>query len=573
MKKTTLFVALTVSVLMFMTNCNGLKKMIQNADDIDYKATPEVLEMHNGKVNVAITGHFPEKYFNKKVKATITPTLVWEGGEKALTPIKVEGEKVSGNSKVINYKAGGEFSYNETFDYTPAMRRSVLEIRISGQYKEKEPQSFPAEKIADGIVATPDLVKLVGNGSAAKDKFVKDIPETKVAAVNYEKNKTDLKNDQSKKEEYLAIKDYVKQVNENERLEIQNVQVTSYASPEDKSGNMNQKVAEGRDKTMQNFVKKDYKEFQEFLDKLQYGSPNTGDWEMFKSMIQSSNLPDKDMIIRVCNMNSDPKAKEEELRKLANIWEELDANNGILGQMRKSELVINVMKIGHTNEEIEKIFSEDPSKLTLEELLYLGANTKDLNKQVEIYTKVTELFPSDWRGFNNLAVAQYASKNYAAAKTAIEKAKSLGANATILNNLANVQLQEGNIADAETNFKAATGVKEASAGQGAISIKKGQYENAVNFYGNACDFNAALAKLLKKDYSNVASTIDCGTQKDEAMSFYLKAITGARQANDEVLFNNLRTAVTKDSKLKEFAKNDVEFIKYFENETFKDIVK
>ncbi len=336
---------------------------------------------------------------------------------------------------------------------------------------------------------------------------------------------------------------------------------------------MNQKVAEGRDKTMQNFVKKDYKEFQEFLDKLQYGSPNTGDWEMFKSMIQSSNLPDKDMIIRVCNMNSDPKAKEEELRKLANIWEELDANNGILGQMRKSELVINVMKIGHTNEEIEKIFSEDPSKLTLEELLYLGANTKDLNKQVEIYTKVTELFPSDWRGFNNLAVAQYASKNYAAAKTAIEKAKSLGANATILNNLANVQLQEGNIADAETNFKAATGVKEASAGQGAISIKKGQYENAVNFYGNACDFNAALAKLLKKDYSNVASTIDCGTQKDEAMSFYLKAITGARQANDEVLFNNLRTAVTKDSKLKEFAKNDVEFIKYFENETFKDIVK
>lgn len=568
MKKITLLTALMVLVILLMTNCNGLKKMIQNAEDINYKATPEVLEMHNGKVNVAITGNFPEKYFNKKVKATITPTIVWEGGEKALTPIQVEGEKISGNAKVINYKAGGEFSYNETFDYTPAMRRSTLEVRIKGQYKEKEPQDFPAEKLADGIVATPELVQLVGNGSAAKDKFVKDIPNTKSGAINYEKNKWDLKSDQSKKQEYVDIKNFIESTTDStSRVELKSINITSYTSPEG-TEDFNQKVVDGRETTIKNFAKKEYKSLDENL--FSYLKTNE-DWEGFKKAVTASDLADKDMILRVVNMNSDPVKREEEIRNMTKTFEELEKY--ILPILRRSELIVNVMNIGLTDEEIEKQYDEDASKLSLEELLYLGGKTIDLDKQLGIYTKVTENFPSDWRGFNNLAVVQYAKKNYTAAKTAIEKAKSLEANATILNNLANVQLQEGNIADAETNYKAATGVKEASAGQGAINIKKGQYENAVNFYGNDCVFNAALAKLLKKDYANVASTIDCGNQKDDAISFYLKAIAGARQADDETLFNNLRTAITKDAKLKEFAKEDVEFIKYFENSTFQDIVK
>ena len=563
MKKAILLVVLSVSAVMFLSNCNGLKKMIQNADDINYKVTPEVLEMNGGKVNVSITGNFPEKYFNKNVTATITPTLVWEGGEKALTPVYVEGEKIQGNAKVINYKSGGSFSYNETFEYTQAMRRSKLELRITGAYKNKT-QDFPAEFLADGIVATPDLVKLEGNGSPAKDKFVKDIPASQSGHVGYDKNKWDLKKDAS----YDDIKQYIEKTKDpNNRMELQGVKVTSYTSPEG-TEDFNQKIVDSRNKTAKDLVKKDYKGMNESM--FNYLITNQ-DWEGFKKAVQESNLSDKEMILRVVNMNSDPVKREQEIRNMTKTFEELEQY--ILPLLRKSELVVSIMKIGHTDQEIQDIYNEDPSKLTVEELLYLGSKTNDLDKLLNIYTKTTELYPKEWRGFNNLAVVQYEKRNYTAAKTAIEKAKSLGANATVLNNLANVQLQEGNLTEAETNYKAATGVKEASAGQGVLAIKKGSYQDAVSFYGSDCVFNAALAKLLNKNYETVNSTLDCGKDKDNAISYYLRAIAGARKSDDNMLFDNLRTAVSKDSSLKNFAAKDVEFLKYFENETFKGIVK
>ena len=96
----------------------------------------------------------------------------WEGGEKALTPVYVQGEKIEGNAKVIEYKTGGSFSYNEKFDYAPEMRRSHLELRISAT-KGSKTQDFEPEVIAEGIIATPALVKMVGKSSTAKDKFVK----------------------------------------------------------------------------------------------------------------------------------------------------------------------------------------------------------------------------------------------------------------------------------------------------------------------------------------------------------------------------------------------------------------
>ena len=86
-------------------------------------------------------------------------------------------------------------------------------------------------------------------------------------------------------------------------------------------------------------------------------------------------------------------------------------------------------------------------------------------------------------------------------------------------------------------------------------------------------FNAGLARLLNGDSNGAIEAASNGKDKEDALNYYLKAIAGARKGDTEVLFNNLRTACTKDSKLKDFASKDVEFIKYFENDTFKSIVK
>lgn len=569
MKKTLIFV-LAIAAMFSLTNCNGLKKMIENAEDINYSVNPEVLEMHGGEVAVSIKGNFPEKYFNKKVTATITPTLVYEGGEKALTPVYVQGEKIDGNANVIEYKTGGSFSYTDKFDYQPEMRRSTLELRITAT-KGKKTEEFAPEVIAEGIIATPDLVKMVGKTSAANDKFVKDIPDSKMGLVNYDKNRAELKFTERKRDEIVALKDFVAEVNEDERKEFTGVELISYASPEG-TIEMNTKVAGDRSKTIDNFVKTEFKKIEDFKkdDFFKY-LVTEEDWEGFKKAVSESDLADKDMIIRVVNMNTDPVKREEEIRNMTATFEELEKL--IHPMLRRSEVVVNIMLIGNTDAEIDSLFNADPEKLTVEELLYLGKLSEDNAKKLAVYTKTTELFPKEWRGFNNLACIQYKEGNIAGAKTSIEKAKSLEANATVFNNLGNVALAEGDLETALTNYQSATGVPEASAGQGVIAIKAGEYDKAANFYGEGCCFNAGLAKILSGDFDGAIKAADCGADKDDAYNFYIKAIAGARKGDTDVLFNNLRTACTKDASLKELAAKDMEFYKYFENDTFKTIVK
>lgn len=569
MKKTLIFVLAATTVLMF-SSCNGLKKMIENAEDINYSVNPEILEVHAGEVAVSIKGNFPEKYFNKKVTATITPTLVWEGGEKALTPVYVEGEKIKGNAKVIEYKAGGGFSYTEKFEYKPEMRRSTLELRIVAT-KGSKTGEFDPEVVAEGIIATPELVKFVGQSSTAKDKFVKDLPASKSGQINYDKNRAELKPAEAKREEIVALKDFINEVAQNDRKEFVSVELTSYASPE---GTMerNTQVSGDRSKTIDKYVKTEFKKVEDFKNESIFKYLVTEeDWEGFKKAVSESNLADKDMILRVVNMNTDPVKREEEIRNMKATFDELEKE--VLPSLRRSEVKVNIMLIGNTDAEIDALFTSDPSKLSVEEFLYLGKLTTDNTKKISIYTKASELYPKDWRVFNNLAATQYIAGNYSAAKTAIEKAKSLEANATVFNNLGNVYLTEGNIEEAETSYKSATGVSEASIGQGVIAIKNAQYKNASEFYGDNCSFNAGLAKLLNGEYDAAVRAADCGQDKDDAYNYYIKAIAGARKNDTDVLFNNLRTACTKDASLKEFAAKDMEFFKYFENDTFKTIIK
>ena len=567
-----LFVTSVVALGLVMGSCNDLKKMAANADDINYSVNPKVLEVHNGQVAVNINGNFPEKYFKKKVSATLTPTLVWDGGEKALTPIYVEGEKVKGNGQVIKYKPGGAFSYNDKFDYSPEMRRSKLVLKITAVKGTKEAE-FDPEDIAEGIVATPELVKMTGGKSSkAESNFKKDNTASRIAAINYDNNKSDIMQSETKKDEITEMQKYIKDSKDNDRVRFDGVELKSYASPEG-TQDINKKVSNDRSNSATKFAKNEFKGVN--------GADNSNffktlvteeDWDGFKTAVQNSKLADKDMIIRVINMNSDPDKREEEIRNMKNTFEELEKE--VLPSLRRSEIVINITNIGHTDDEIAKIYNEDPSKLTFTEIMHYGEITEDAAKRVEIYTKATELFPEEWSAYNNLGAALYEMKDYKAAKVALEKAKSKSnGNATVLNNMGNIALTEGNVAEAESNYASATGVSEASAGQGVIAIKKAQYANASNFYGDDCSFNAGLAKVLNKENDAALKALNCGEEKEDAMNYYLKAVVCARKADNEGVFNNLRTACQKDGSLKDFAAKDVEFLNLFENETFKSIVK
>ncbi|HOE05172.1 MAG TPA: tetratricopeptide repeat protein [Bacteroidales bacterium] len=565
-----MYVSLIIAAVFMLSGCASLKKMIKNADDINYKMEPEVLEMHGGKVELKIVGQFPEKYFSKKVEAEITPVIVWEGGEKALTPIYIQGEKIKENNQVINYKAGGQFTYTDKVDYVDGMKVSRVELRIHGKQGKKE-QDFEPELLGYGVVVTPLLVSNTAQTVSEKDKFVKDIASTKIAVINYDKNQSNLKNTELKKEEVVEMQKYIVAVDTNDRIEFTGVVLKSYASPEG-TVERNTDVSGGRDKAAQGFVAKEFKKIKDAENKeFVKTEVVVEDWDGFKKSVQESSLPEKDMVLRVVQMHSDPNVREQEIRNMSKTFDALETE--IHPKLRRSEVYVNVMLIGNTDDEIKAIYAKNSDELAQEEFLYCAFLYTDNNKKLEIYTKYTEKFNKDWRGFNNLGVVQYELNNLTASKTALEKAKSLNANATIFNNLGNVCLGLGEIEAAKEYYASATGIKEASFGQGIISVKEGKYKAATEYFGSDCSFNNALALLLNKNYDDAIAKASCGPEKENAMNYYLKAIAYARKGNKDEMFNNLRTAVSKDDSLKGKAKNDMEFFKYFEDATFKEIIK
>lgn len=571
MKRIGLYLAL-ISVLALLSGCNGLKKMMENADDINYKVQPAPLEMHGDEVVVKISGNFPEKYFHKKVVAQITPVLVYDNGEKALTPVSVQGEKVEANNKVIKYQEGGSFSYEDKLDYIDDMRMSKLEIRITAKMKDKE-MAFDPYPVAEGVIATPALVKLNPDVVKASDKFQKDIPDKELAKIHFEKNKYNLKWKELKEEDIEQLEAYMVKADTTERQNIERISIEGYASPEGPQ-DLNDELSGDRAGTAEGYVKKQVKKLEELKEREGYITKEmkAEDWAGFKKLVQESSLPEKDMILRVLQMNSDVNVREKEFRNMTKVFEELEEE--IHPKLRRSEIYVHTMLIGHTDAEIKELVNTDIDSLKQEEEMYAATLFEDNNKKLEIYTDYTEKYPNDWRGHNNLGCVQFDLNNTEASKTAFEKAKNAKATATVFNNLGAIEIMQGNLEKAEEHLASATGVGEAmSYNMGIIKIKQAEYEEAVNYFDDACGFNAGLAALLNGDASEAIRLAECGDDKDDPMNYYLKAVAAARQGDTELLFNNLRTAITKDPSLKSKATTDMEFKTYFENATFKEIVE
>ncbi|MEA1873678.1 MAG: hypothetical protein U9N51_04500 [Bacteroidota bacterium] len=570
MKRLTYSLAI-ISLIALVAGCTSLKSMQEAAEEINYTVEPEVLEMHAGEIAVSISGKVPEKYFNKKAVATITPVLVYEGGETALTPVSIQGEKVEGNNTSIAFKEGGSFTYSDKKAYKSDMLKSELEVRIVAS-KGKKTVEFAPYKIADGIVATPDLVQVTPKVVFAKDKFQKDVPAYEMAQVNFDKNSSNLKYSEKRTDDIQTLQEFISEVKENDRKRFDNVGVDAYASPEG-SQELNEDLANKRADVGKKFIDNEFKDLEE-LDETEFFLKNATpeDWAGFEKLVSESQLEEKDMILRVIQMHSDVNQREKEFRNMTKIFKELE--DEIHPKLRRSEFKVNITLIGHTDDEIKALIDADIDSLQQEELLYAATlYPENLEKQLMIYTNYTEKFQDDWRGHNNVGAAQFELDNVEAAKTAFEKAKAADANATVFNNLGAVDLISGNIDTAEENLKSATGVKQASANLGIIKIKQAEYETAANYYGDNCCFNSALANLLAGDNDAAIRLAECGDDKDEAMNYYIKAVAGARKADTEVMFNNLRTACTKDATLKSHAANDVEFVQYFGEQTFKNIVE
>lgn len=549
-KKISLSIFLTSMLL--LTSCAG--KFAPTSDY--FTVTPQVLVVEGGKVPAKVDGTFPAKAFPAKGIVTITPVLKYEGGEALGTPITLQGEKVTGNNKVIS-KAGGSFSVSSVFNYIPEMSKSELVLRFTTTIGKKTIE-IPEIKVADGVIATEALANATSaTPTLSQDKFQRIIKEAHEASILFLIQQAKLRSSELKSEAVTELSGEFASTAKDANKQIAGIQVSSYASP-DGSLSLNEKLASNREKATVDYLNKELKKAKATgsID----AKFTAEDWDGFKELVGKSNIQDKELILRVLSMYSDPEKREQEIKNLSAVFENLAEE--ILPQLRRSKMTLTVDIIGKTDEQLKNLAVKDPAKLNVEELLYAATLFNKTSEKESIYKKATELFPTDYRAYNNLGGMALQANNISQAKSYLDKAYSLSKTADVSSNFALYSMATGASASTVDSYLgAAAGAAGVSEAMGIQYIKKGQYAKAVESFGSLKTNNAGLAQLLTKDYSKAKATLDA-VAAPNAETSYLKAIIGARTNNKDLVVSGLKSAISADKSYAKKAIKDLEFSKY-----------
>jgi tetratricopeptide (TPR) repeat protein len=573
---------ITLAAILF-SGCASLQKMKKDSNKISFKTTPEILETNAGKIDLAIDGKFPAKYFNKKVMMVATPVLKYLEEEKAFEPVTLQGEKVRANNKVISFANGGSFAYKDALPYDDNMRLSILELRITASIGKKSVDFVPI-KLAQGVIATSTLVvnyptpilgvqrekNTSGKYDPNIDVFQRIVPDEYTAEILYLINKAEIRPSELTKVDIAKLKEYNKSIAKDPKKKMKSMEVSSYASP-DGALELNTKLAQSRQDASSKFLTKELKKAEvEAAFKTKF-TPE--DWDGFKELMGKSNIQDKELILRVLAMYTDPEVREREIKNLSQAFTAVASE--ILPQLRRSKFTTSIDLIGKSDDEIAYLADFEPAKLNRAELLYAATLTKDLNKQLAIYNSFMTVYPDDWRGFNNAGLVLVNQQKSTDAKNLFEQAEKMNNNEPIIkNNLGVVALKDGDLAKAEVYFGAASGAGEAVNNNfGILSIMKGEYSKAVKYFGESDSPNTGLAKILVGDYNGALKSLENCTWEGCYMKEYFKAVVGARTANEKLMYESLGNVVEMKPEMKFVISTDMEFAKYFNDARFMVIVK
>ena len=160
--KSIAFICLTAMVF---AGC-GLGKMVKKYPDVKYTVTPEVLEVHGGKVPVTISGTIPAKYFHKKATVAFTPTMKFEGGEAALKSIT---DQVIATANGMDLAAAIATPFGEMpagqFIMTPMMDMVVHRWDLASATDQNSTIDSAIAEICIGILAPQFLEGARKNGA------------------------------------------------------------------------------------------------------------------------------------------------------------------------------------------------------------------------------------------------------------------------------------------------------------------------------------------------------------------------------------------------------------------------
>lgn len=577
-----IFYSLLFTSAVILTGC-GVKT---NMGNNNYTVTPNPLEVKGDSISITITGNVPAKSINSKANLMFQPYLSTPKGEVALRTITIGGEKAMGVDVTVNSKTGGKVSYTEKIAYTEDLKRATLypnfSVKVGAEYKEI-PTVKGSKVLAEGTITTA----LLAEGGASAMVFDADnytaAPESKSVNIYFPKDVAKfnagfkVKGQFDNKQQIEQLRGLLKS---DKNWVVKSISINAYASP-DGELSRNQNLSKGRSESSFNYFKKELKKlgFTEVNDQnFKMGYTLSEDWAGYEKAVAASTHPDKDGVLNIVRNKSVSDEEREGLikRNYPKFWNA--TKETLLPALRRSELVVSGQKPLKTDDELKASMAANLSTLNEAELLHLAAITPDMGQKATVYTEMTTRFAQDWRGFNDLGAVQVATGKSAEGIANLEKANTLSPeNPAILTNLGNAALMAKDYAKATEYYKAAAAKGgDASYGLGIIAIKKGNYADAVSNLSKASkkDYNLALAQILNGQSEAAKATIDNAKPEELTwMHYYLRAIIGSRTSNQDLLTTNLTRAVQLNAGVREMAKNDMEFFKFWNNPTFQGAIR
>ena len=562
--KKSLFLVSVIAVAI-LTSCGGAVQPEQ------ITVNPNPLTVVGNQVEAEITGTFPVKKFAKKAVLTITPVLKYAGGEATSQSVVYVGEKAKENGQVVSYKEGGRYTQVASFEYVPEMAKSELFLQITAKVGKKVVE-MPLIKIADGVVSTAKLA--VANAEEVKpqitaDKFQRIIQEVQEADIRFLIQQSTLRNSELRSQEMKDLHAAIKDADTTVNKAINKLEVAGYASP-DGDVELNTALADARQAKAEKYLQKQLKKAK--VNATIESNVTAEDWAGFQKAMEASNIQDKELVLRVLSMYTDPEEREAQIKNLSAVYKTIA--DEILPALRRSRLILTTDLIGKSDEEIAALAQSDPRALTVDELLYAATLTQDLAQKMAIYNKAAELFPTDYRAYNNIGMIYYMQGEVANARRSFAKALQIdAANPDVNYNAGIAALAENDLVQAEQYLGKAAGTQaDLNAAMGTLYTMKGDYAAAKAAYGNEATNNAAVQQILNEDYAAARQTL-ARVANPNATTAYLSAIVGARTNDREAVYANLKVAVQGNAQLKAKAQSDIEFAKYQQDEQFKAIVK
>lgn len=551
--------SLAIAALALGLLATGCSKKLAQPKAEYFNLNPSPLEASASQVPGTVVGKIPANYFQRNAQLVITPVLSFNGKEVKAPASIYQGEKVRGNNPVVNYEYGGTINVPLLFEYEPGMEQADVVLQFQGRNGSKTYALNPVT-IGHGINTTALLATPSGiNPSIAPDKFQKVITEKYDADIMFLINQANIRDNQLRSNDMRKFNADVKAASNDSTRRIEEINISSYASPEG-GVELNERLAANREANTSAYLKNQLKR-----DKItDFGELTANftaqDWEGFQRLVAESNIQDKDLVLSVLSMYKDPEQREREIRNLSSVFDQLA--DEILPQLRYSRITATVSVIGKSDEEIAALYASDPTKLTADELLYYATLTDDNGKRTQIYDTTVRLYPNDYRAYNNLGALQLADGDISAARANFAEANRLNrSNPEAKANEAIIKMINGDLNNANALLGEAAGADMLPDALGTYNLLKGNNAAAATAFGDTKSNNAAVAQILTKDYAKAKQTLS-GITAPDATTYYLMAVVGARTNNDSMVRTNLRQAVRLNPELANRARTDIEFADY-----------